>query len=188
MFFFEPRQRKPLKKGIVADLQKEGSPEAHELLARAVDWYQSHFGYLYALQAGAKRINLHGKEVGTVTEQEHYAAQIQIKQAKQRLDERNRNDSVKNLLSLHANARISTDHIKKLDAPPLAKPKEAPMKAKYISSTAPELEQVYEAVAAANALMTGERDALRSAMAAAALGVVINEAQRVINRFQEKDQ
>jgi sRNA-binding protein len=88
-FFFDPRQRKPLKRGIVLDLEKDGFPEA-AYAARAVDWYQSHFGYQYALQAGVKRIDLHGKEVGTVTEQEQYAAQTKIKEDKQKKSQRSR--------------------------------------------------------------------------------------------------
>ena len=75
-FFVIPQQRKPLKKNIVLDLQNDGVPVAYELLASAIHWYQTHFGYLYALQAGVRRIDLHGKEADAVTEQEQYAAEI----------------------------------------------------------------------------------------------------------------
>src|SRR5215467_2779524 len=77
-FFVNPRQRRPLKKNILSDLEKDGAPFAPELLSSALSWYQSHFSYQYALEAGAKRIDLTGKEVSTVTEQEQRAAQIEI--------------------------------------------------------------------------------------------------------------
>jgi sRNA-binding protein len=177
-FFTNPRLRKPLKKEIVADLHKDGVPVAYELLVLAVNWYQSHFGYQYALQAGAKRIDLHCKEVGTVTEQDHYGAQNKIREDKQKLGERSRNDAVRTIHSLHANGRISSDQIRKLDAPLLTKPMRPPM------SPPIELNRVFQALAAASELMMEDRDALHSAMAAAALGVVINETQRVIDGFQ----
>jgi sRNA-binding protein len=158
-------------------LQKDGVPVARELLVQAVDWYRSHFGYLHALQAGAKCIDLSGKETGTVTEQEQYAAQIKIQEGKQKLGERHRN-AVETIRSLHAQGRISSDDAKKLDAPP--PPQERPMKVKE-AKTAPVLERVYEALAAADALLVKDCDALRSAMAAAALLVVVEEARRVVD-------
>ncbi len=49
---------------------------------------------------------------------------------------------------------------------------------------APELVRLHEAFAAANRMLAGQHDeALRAAMTAAALGVVIKEAQRVIDGF-----
>jgi ProP effector len=81
-FFADPRLRRPLKKNITADLQQDGFPATYELIAGAVEWYQSHFGYQYSLETGARRINLNGKEVGTVTEQEHLAAEKKIKEAR----------------------------------------------------------------------------------------------------------
>ena len=69
-FFEDPRQRVPIKKSIRDDLQAEGFPADYGLISSAVDWYESHFSYQYALEPGRKRIDLNGKEVGTVTEQE----------------------------------------------------------------------------------------------------------------------
>jgi ProP effector len=76
-FFVNPRLRQPLKKNIEADLQKDGfaSPE---LISASVDWYKSHISYQYSLQIGAKRLDLDGKEVGTVTELEQRAARMKI--------------------------------------------------------------------------------------------------------------
>jgi sRNA-binding protein len=180
-FFEDPQQRKPLKKNIVIDLQNDGIPVARELLTAAIDWYQSHFGYQYALQVGVKRVDLNGKEASAVTELEQRAAQIKIKEGKQKLSEKNLNNPIGILRSLHVQGRISTDHLRKLDASP--QPKEAaPMRAK--SEPLPELERVYEALDTARALLTQNRDALHTAMATAALGVVVEETRRVMDKLQ----
>jgi sRNA-binding protein len=80
-FFLNPKLRRPLKKTIVANLMQEGLPRARELLAASVDWYRSHVGYQLALQAGQKRIDLNGKDVGTVTELEERTAKKQAEVA-----------------------------------------------------------------------------------------------------------
>ena len=41
-----------------------------ELLHAALDWYKSHLGYLFALEAGVKRVGIKGEAAGTVTETE----------------------------------------------------------------------------------------------------------------------
>ena len=112
-FFADPRLRRPLKKNITADLQQDGLPATYELIAGAVEWYQSHFGYQYSLETGARRINLNGKEVGTVTEQEHLAAEKKVKEGKAFLAERKN----ATLQTLYATDQIRDDHLKKLDAP-----------------------------------------------------------------------
>lgn len=168
-FFEDPKLRLPLKRTIVADLYNDGVPRARELIAGGVEWYQSHFGYLYNLQAGAKRIDLNGNEVDTVTEQEYLAAQAKIKAGHQG----QKPSATSTVNALHAAGRITDDQVKKLDAPPL------PKASKLI---APELVRLYEAVLAASTTLTGSSDPrLRAAMAAAALGVVCKEAQRVID-------
>jgi sRNA-binding protein len=170
-FFAEPQSRRPLKKNIIADLEKDGVPVTRELLTATVDWYQTHFGYLYALQPGAKRLDLSGKEGAAVTEAEHYAAQAKITEGKRKNAEKTRNNSpVDTLQKLHKRGRIPTDILRKLDAP---------MKAKNENALA----RVYAALDAAGQMMTGEQDALRSAMAVAALGVVIKETQNVIDHL-----
>jgi sRNA-binding protein len=177
-FFVDPRQRRPLKKNILADLQNDGFPAAYELMSAAIEWYMSHFSYRYALEAGAKRIDLNGKEVGTVTEQEHIAAQKKIQDDHQKLAERNQLNAIRTSSALHAAGRIPDDQLRKLDAPPMpvAKPPKA-----AASTPAPELARIYEALAAANTAMTGDSDPdLRAALGCAALGVVIKEAQRII--------
>jgi ProP effector len=173
-FVEEPKLRRPLKRTIVADLQKDGMPMAYDLFAGGVEWYESHFAYLYNLQPGAKRIDLNGMEVDTVTEQEFLAAQDKIRIGRQK------QGATRTLTALHAAGRVTDDQVRKLDAPPMI-----PKTAKMI---APELTRLYEAVVAANTTLTGTADLnLRSAMTAAALGVVCKEAQRVIDSLEKGD-
>jgi sRNA-binding protein len=112
-FFEQPRQRQPLKKNLFADLEKDNCDIPGELLSSALDWYQSHLAYQYQLTAGRKRLDLHGKEVGTVTEQEQREALARITQINAT---RTRNAVAVNL-DLHAARRIPDDQLRKLDAP-----------------------------------------------------------------------
>jgi sRNA-binding protein len=175
-FFDDPRQRLPLAKNLLTDLQKDGFPVASELLTAALDWYQGHFGYLYRLQAGARRFGLDGSEVGTVTEQEQANAQKKVAEGKAKVRSWQA-DPVRTLNGLHAAGRIADDQLKKLDAPP--------MPVRPTPTSAPELAPVYKALTEANAALASASARLRSAIVAAALGVVIEEAQRVIAGFTQ---
>jgi hypothetical protein len=86
-FFLDPPQRRPIKNNIIADLIKDGVALAPELLSEAVGRYQSHFGYQLALQTGVRRIDLEGKEDGTVTESEHRTAQKYVRERRQEQQE-----------------------------------------------------------------------------------------------------
>ena len=87
-FFEEPKLRRPLKNGILGDLYKDGVPFTAEETAAAVEWYESHFAYRYALQAGAKRVDLTGREAGTVTLAEQRSAESYIAKRKQEMQAR----------------------------------------------------------------------------------------------------
>src|SRR5262249_19251363 len=87
-FFEDPRLRRPLKKNILADLREAGVPFALEETAAAVKWYESHFAYQYALQAGAKRVDLAGRDAGTVTETEQRDAERYVVSRKQEMQAR----------------------------------------------------------------------------------------------------
>jgi ProP effector len=178
-FVENPQLCRPLKRNILADLEQADFPAAHDLIAAAVNWYESNFSYLYALQAGAKRIDLNGKEVGTVTELEQAAALKKIKERKKFLSERYGGyNATKTLATLHAAGRIPDDQLRKLEAPPI------PVKTK--PAAAPELTRVHEALAAAQTAWAGSGDtSLRAALTSAALGVVIKEAQSVIDSFTD---
>src|SRR5713226_9538187 len=81
-FFEDPHLRRPLENNIISDLEKDGAPLEYDLLVRAVEFYQTHFGYRYNIQAGARKINLDGKEVSIVTESEFLNTQKKIREDK----------------------------------------------------------------------------------------------------------
>jgi sRNA-binding protein len=87
-FFEEPKLRRPLRKDILADLHRDGVPFTPEQTAAAVKWYESHFAYQYALRAGAKRVDLNGREAGTVTLAEQRNAEFYIANRKQEMQAR----------------------------------------------------------------------------------------------------
>jgi ProP effector len=68
-FFEEPALRRPLKRDIIDDLEKENVLD-REKLVQVLDWYQSHFVYRRSLIAGAERVDLAGKKTGTATPKE----------------------------------------------------------------------------------------------------------------------
>jgi sRNA-binding protein len=168
-FFVNPRLRQPLKKNIEADLQKDGfaSPE---LISASVDWYKSHISYQYNLETGAKCLDLDGKEAGTVTELEQRVARMKIREINERRAERAPLNPIRTMSNLVTARRISEDQLKKIDAP-MSRP-----------TIQPELTPLYEAILAANSAMStpmGNSD-VRAAVTAAAIGVVIAEAQRIL--------
>jgi sRNA-binding protein len=166
-FFVNPRLRQPLKKNIEADLQRDGFATP-ELISASVDWYKSHISYQYNLETGAKRLDLDGKEAGTVTESEYHAAQKKILEIKETMASLNAIRTTSNLVTAR---RIPEDQLKKIDAP-MTKP-----------TMQPELTPLYEAILAANSAMSapmGNSD-VRAAVTAAVIGVVIAEAQRILN-------
>ena len=180
-FFADPRMRRPLKKNIVADLQQDGFPVAYELMTAAVGWYQTHFGYQHSIEAGAKRINLNGEEVGTVTELEQLAAQKKIKDGKAVLTERK--NATQTLQTLHANGRISDDHLKKLDAPTM---KEKAMTPSPNGADLTPLRAMWTNID--TVLSTTENAGLRSALTAAALKVFVTEATKLIATLENRNE
>jgi sRNA-binding protein len=113
-FFLEPKQRRPLKKNIVADIQREGFPIDSAFLTQAVTWYEQRFAYQYALQAGACRVNLDGKEVAVVTEQEYHAARRYIADRKEEMSLR---DPIRTTIALHKAGAVPDDALRKIPAP-----------------------------------------------------------------------
>jgi sRNA-binding protein len=202
-FFDDPHRRLPLKKSIADDLRMDGFPAANELVMAAIEWYKSHFAYQYALEAGAKRIDLKGNEVGTVTEQEYLNAQKKIKEDHQKLTERNLGNPVRTTISPKSSGRISDHQMGKVDArllpgkaDQLGKVDAGPAETAKVATNeglvapemkvSPELTHVYEALVAANSAMSGRlNDQLRAAIASAALGVVVKEAQYAIANLSE---
>jgi sRNA-binding protein len=169
-FVFKPQLRRPLKNTIIADLEEDCFPATYDLLVAAVDWYKSHYGYQYALEAGAKRLDLNGKVVGTVTQTEADTAQKKIAADKQRWNERS---------APYRTPPVTTATMarpKTITPPPPSPPPPA------IPAIAPILTRCHETLMAANAAYIGPGDViLKAALVNAALGVLVQEAQRVID-------
>jgi sRNA-binding protein len=124
-FFENPRQRRPLKKNIAADVIVDKILQvSDEAIIAGIDWYMSNIGYSgFALSTtGAKRINLKGIEVGTVTQMEALKAQQELRDYHEKKNEQQANP-VRVLSDMHANGRITDDGVKKLDAATIAPPR-----------------------------------------------------------------
>ncbi len=87
-FFVEPSQRRPLAKTILSELEKDGAPLTFDQCKEAVDWYESHWGYLHGIKAGVKRINLLGQERTAVTATEERHAAQRLADEKKRVKDR----------------------------------------------------------------------------------------------------
>src|SRR6266851_2339545 len=117
-FFDNPRQRRPLKKNIEADIIADKILQvADELIVSAIDWYESNIGYSYALaNAGATRIDLSGNVINKVTPLEASKAQQIVDDFHKKKNEQASNP-VEVLNKMHASGRTTDDAVKKLDAP-----------------------------------------------------------------------
>lgn len=83
-------KRLPLVESIVDDLVADGFPYNRVQIASAIDWYHSGWGYQDSLEAGAKRINLQGKDCAAVTPSEAREALAQVtaqRAERKRIDE-----------------------------------------------------------------------------------------------------
>jgi sRNA-binding protein len=174
-FFETPKQRRPLKKDIAIDLVKDGFEVAPEMINAAVEWYKTHIGYHYAMAtAGAKRVDLKGTEVGTVTEPEALAAQQEINEInRQKNEQQQRTSPVEMLRKMRADGMATDDGVKKLDAPMTLSRSKA-------VQVAPEFAALYETMTNANAAVININDPpMRLAVARATLDEVIRKAGQV---------
>jgi sRNA-binding protein len=181
-FFEDPKQRRPLKQDIATDIIADPDFNVvHEGIAAALDWYKQHIGYRgFAMSnAGARRIDLDGREVGTVTEQEAIAARQQLNDYHEERNEKAATSPTRILGKMRADGQISDCGVKKLDAPP---PVSARSKAAVM---APEFAALYEMLASANAAIVNITDPeLRAAMAKTSLDVVIKKFQQVRSELE----
>jgi sRNA-binding protein len=176
-FFQEPRQRRPLKKDIVIDLQDDGFAVAPGPLKKAVDWYQSHFGYHYSLQAGSPRIDLNGKAVAKVTSQEAMKAKDFIAERQRELSEISRNP-IETVTSFNRVVTRSEDATRKVPAPEVnTKPN--------LADTGDPLLRLQEQLDAVRRVMTDTPNpTLRTAFAVAGLGVLAQEVEAIVKELQ----
>jgi sRNA-binding protein len=216
-FFTNPQQRRPLKKNIVADLQKDGFGAASELLTAAISWYESHFSYQHNLQAGTKRVDLRGREVGTVTREEQLAAQKKVQGDRRRKEAETSATryaaSCEELKTSRHNAaeqlfrKADTVGTKKTPQPAapaapiapavlvaqepmaLAAPDKVtvPEKPASLPAIAPELAKLHDVFLAANEALAGSHPALRKVMASAALKVVATEAKAAVKALRDQE-
>jgi len=187
-FFEDPKLRQPLKKNILADLQKDGAPAAYELLSAAVAWYQSNYNYEYALQVGAKRIDLDGRAAATVTEQEAREAKERVRRRKEDMREHNEHNPIAVVRQLHARGKISTDQLSKITAPPVVKEKliEKPIP-KAVKPNDP-LTAIGNLLAATRSAYEQQPEPLRRPFLVAGLRVVIKEIEKTIKENEAAEQ
>jgi sRNA-binding protein len=168
-FFEKNEQRRPLKQNIVTDIIRDADFEAApELITAAVEWYEGHISYAYATIAGAKRIDLDGNGVGTITIEEALVARQRVNEfnAKRRAVQ----GPARILEEMRASGQISDCAAKMPEAPPMASNKTK------AATTAPEFALLYETLMAANAAVVGIGDpAMRAVVAKTLLDVVIEK-------------
>jgi sRNA-binding protein len=83
VFFREPAQVQPLKKGIAQDIRAVLSASSY-VVHGALHWYMEQTAYLRALAEGRPRIDLLGQGVGSVSPAEKEQAIAQLKARQQR--------------------------------------------------------------------------------------------------------
>src|SRR5262245_50958774 len=107
-FFVNGHARRPLKKTVLTDLQKEGADA--DVLSSA-EFYMNSWEYLRSLLAGAERVDLNGKKSGTVTPQEQLDAEKRIAAEKAAVAKTKvkQSNPVAVLQKLHAARKIPDD-------------------------------------------------------------------------------
>jgi sRNA-binding protein len=185
-FFEDPRLRRPLKTTIESDLRKDGVDE--ETIA-GVNFYISAWTYQRALQAGAERVDLNGKKAGVVTEQEQLNAQNRVREEQEERARRNnaehgvRKRPVADLLALHAAERALTNQPSDITA---SEEEQQLMKS---PKSAPALTRLQMLLQSVNTILSDTEDELlRPALAAAALRVLVREAERTIASLEGQGQ
>src|SRR5882724_4060650 len=171
-FFDNPRQRRPLKNNIAADVIADKVLQASdEAIIAAIDWYKNNIGYQgYAMSVpGATRINLNGDVVNRVTPAEASEAQKILNEYHAKKNEQT--NPVRVMSDMYASGRITDCGVKKMDAPTLRT---------KATTIAPEFSALYEALTAASAAVIGISDAnMRLAVAKATLDEVLKKAMQV---------
>jgi sRNA-binding protein len=190
-FFTSAHLKRPLKRNIIVDLEKDNRLDDEKREA-AVSFYTRDWNYERTLQAGARRIDLNGNEVGTVTEQEHIEAQRRVQAARQALKERDRQAGPLEVVrKLHAAGRVPTDSLSKVSVPT---ERPAMAKSKTTSESSPpapqngvDLAELRALWGSIDSMLAGNIDAsLHAAVAAAALKIFVGKAGKLIATLEEK--
>jgi sRNA-binding protein len=177
-FFLQPSLKQPLKKNVILDLAKANVLD-DAMRAAALSFSQGDLAYERCLQAGAARIDLHGREVGTVTESEQREAQARVRAQKAALHNGHTlPDPVAVTRALHDAGEISNDMLSKITAPPRSRP---PMKQSRIPKPVNhELTRLRSLWSNLENVSRTRDTTLRSALTTASLKVLIDEAAKVI--------
>jgi sRNA-binding protein len=202
-FFSSPTLKRPLKKNIIVDLERHHTLDDHKREA-AVSFYTRDWYYKNTLLAGAKRVDLDGKEVGTVTELEQVEAQNRVRAKKQELREKREQDetaarmqAITTVGKLHDENKIPTDSLSKITAPPktnghaqtngdghaLSVPVPVQLVAP-VASTAPDLARLRTLWASIDAMF--EQNQVESDLAVAVLKIFGREVARLVATLEEK--
>jgi len=169
-FFDDPRQRRPIKKNILVDIEAQKPKELEPYdIAAAIDWYCGHYAYWKVLaMPGNQRIDLDGKPVDRVTELE----------AKRAIDEINRINAEKQARGIpnpHINGAAP---LRKLDMIKPVPPTVPATDAELLASATKRLARVKECLA------DPDEDGLRAEMVIPLLKKAIDDAQTLLARMK----
>jgi sRNA-binding protein len=183
-FFVKPENRQPLKRNIIDDLGQRKLLN-HGALVQVVRWYESYWTYQYGLVAGAKRIDLDGVEVGTVTPAEEREAKARTHSEKLKKAEREaasyRPRAVELLPAINRPQTGAAPVIKEVPAPTSAANDRA-----AALGLPPPLAPLHEAPGAVAGILTDPRyEAPRPVLAAAALRALIGGAEKLIGELRQ---
>jgi sRNA-binding protein len=172
-FFRDPKKRLPLKVNITADIEKAADPSLAQFnVGAAVAWYTGHVGYDYCCAtAGNERVDLNGKVVGKVTENEARDAQARI--AVKSKDIAARRNPVRIVKTLHGIGGMTDDQFRKIPAPPAHPPA-------LKSSVEQIIDEAIVSLTKARELLALDNTALRVALLKAALSVAEGSIKKIV--------
>jgi ProP effector len=180
-FFTAPYQKRPLKKNIMVDLEKDSMNETlnHDRLNAVLAFYMRDWYYEGKLQAGAKRIDLDGNEFGTVTETEAREARERVRLAK---EERalKKEEERKTFTVVNLPRQLTTPPQRSSVTTPMPTTTPEPM------ATIPEpMAQLCKLMGNIERISTSTDDGvLRDALIVAAIQVLITEATRFVESLK----
>jgi sRNA-binding protein len=178
-FFSDPRQRLPLKKTIRADLEQDGFGATAEEINRVMEWYENHKGYQMQLIAGAKRFDLSGKAVSTVTAAEEQVAKRELVKINTKMRERREAREVQPVPKL--DAQVKRVNVGTLPAS-MVRPVNGGATVEKVTLDALQV-TVQKAVEAER--LFADNPAMSRAVTVAILETVTREAQTLISKLKE---
>jgi sRNA-binding protein len=180
-FAENPRVRRPLKKNIMDDLEKEGVLDVNRL-TQVLDYYTANFTYCSAVVAGTERVGLSGEKSGVVTEQDQREAERRVLARKKELAEK------KALRDSAAAAVAETPPNKSINGHEVMTSKNPPPPNPPPTTLHPALAPVQQALVAVNVLLTDAQfEPMRRALAPTALKQVTAVIENVVDALERKE-